>query len=163
MASEAGEEYKTNEPVVNWARRVADKTKPDNIVWCDGSVEENRSLIRNMLDDGTLLELNHEEYPNCFLHRSDPNDVARTEASTFVCTTSRDDAGPTNNRMESTEAEAMLWKIFEGCMRGRRMFVVLYLLGPSSSPYNQVGVEVTDSPYVVVSLRIMTRMGWSHS
>ncbi len=112
-----------------------------------------------MVLDGTLIELNRREYPNCYLHRSSPSDVARTESSTFICTQDKDDAGPTNNWMEVEEALSLLWKLFAGCMTGRVMYVIPYLLGPLDSRYSQCGVQITDSPYVVANLRIITRAG----
>lgn len=144
---------------MKWVDEVAKRTKPERVVWCDGSDEEFRSFVTQMLHDGTLIELDQGKMAGCYLHRSDPRDVARTEASTFICTASNDDVGPTNNWMDKTAAEKLLWTIFDGCMKGRTMFAVLYLLGPAYSPYSQVGVELTDSLYVTVSLRIMTRMG----
>ena len=142
-----------------WADEVASRTMPDSVVWCDGSDEEYRSFVGQMLKDGTLIELDQGKYPNCYLHRSNPDDVARTEASTFVCTPNKTDAGPNNNWMDSREGEDRLWRIFDKCMVGRTMYMVPYLLGPRGSPYSQAGVEITDSLYVVASLRIMTRMG----
>jgi len=145
--------------LVEWVDEVASRTRPDSVVWCDGSEQEYRIFVDQMLKEGTLIELDQKRYPNCYLHRSDPDDVARTEASTFICTPERADAGPNNNWMNNREAENLLWRIFDGCMAGRTMYVAPYLLGPSNSPYCQVGVEITDSLYVVISLRIMTRMG----
>jgi phosphoenolpyruvate carboxykinase (GTP) len=145
--------------LVEWVDAVAGRTRPESIVWCDGSDDERRAFVKQTLKDGTLIELDQTGYPNCYLHRSHPDDVARTEASTFICTSDKADAGPTNNWMDSRKAEDMLWRIFDGCMRGRTMYVVPYLMGPGDSPRSQVGVEVTDSLYVVVSLRTMTRMG----
>jgi phosphoenolpyruvate carboxykinase (GTP) len=112
-----------------------------------------------MVANGTLIKLNERSYPNCHLHRSDPNDVARSEESTFMCTATKDDAGPTNNWMAPDEAHAKLQKLLKGCMVGRTMYVIPYLLGPVDSPYSQVGVELTDSPYVAVNMAIMTRVG----
>ncbi|MDA4119173.1 MAG: phosphoenolpyruvate carboxykinase (GTP) [Thaumarchaeota archaeon] len=145
--------------LVDWVDEVANRTRPDGIVWCDGSEEERRAFVSQMLKDGTLIELDQKRCPGCYLHRSHPDDVARTEASTFICTIEKGDAGPTNNWMDSREAEKLLWRIFDGCMVGRTLYVVPYLMGPGGSPRSQVGVEVTDSLYVVVSLGIMTRMG----
>jgi phosphoenolpyruvate carboxykinase (GTP) len=116
-------------------------------------------LIERMLDDGTLLQLNQEAYPGCYLHRSHPSDVARTEHLTFICSRERDDAGPNNNWMPPQEARERVGKLFEGSMQGRTMYVVPYIMGPVQSPYSKVGVEITDSPYVAASMRIMTRMG----
>ncbi len=146
-------------PLERWVEECAQLTQPKNVVWCDGSDAEYDRLIREMLASGTLLELNQDRYPGCYLHRSDPNDVARTEHLTFVCTSKKDDAGPNNNWMPPGEAKEKVGALFRGAMKGRTMYVVPYIMGPVASPYSQVGVEVTDSPYVVVSMRIMTRMG----
>ena len=112
-----------------------------------------------MLRDGTFIELNQKTYPNCHLHRSNPNDVARTEQLTFICTRNKEDAGPTNNWMAPAEAKDKLRPLFDGAMKGRTMYVVPYILGPANSPYSKVGVEITDSAYVAASMRIMSRMG----
>jgi phosphoenolpyruvate carboxykinase (GTP) len=146
-------------PVEQWVEDVAKHTRPDQIVWCDGSEAENQRFIEEMLASGTLHTLNHEKYPNSYLHRSDPNDVARTEHLTFVCTDKQEDAGPNNNWMAPAEAKAKVGKLFEGSMKGRTLYVVPYIMGPVASPYSQLGVEITDSLYVVASMRIMTRMG----
>ncbi|GIW45863.1 MAG: phosphoenolpyruvate carboxykinase [GTP] [Candidatus Binatia bacterium] len=146
-------------PLEQWVEQVASQTQPKNIVWCDGSEEEYERLIREMLDDGTLIELNQDRFPGCYLHRSHPSDVARTEHLTFICTPKKEDAGPNNNWMDPKEAKAKVGALFKGAMRGRTMYVLPYLMGPPTSPYARVGVEVTDSPYVAVSMRIMTRMG----
>ncbi len=134
-------------------------TNPDSIVWCDGSDAEYENLIGAMLDDGTLETLNPETYPNCYLHRSDPSDVARVEHLTFVCTREEDDAGPNNHWMRPEAAHAKIDALFDGCMRGRTMYVIPYCMGPIGSPYSRCGVEITDSPYVVVNMKLMTRMG----
>ena len=123
------------------------------------SALEALSLEDGMLADGTLIRLNEAAFSRCFLHRSHPSDVARTEHLTFICSNREDDAGPTNNWMAPEEAERRVWPLFAGAMRGRTMDVVPYLMGPSGSRYSRVGVQLTDSAYVVASLRIMTRMG----
>jgi phosphoenolpyruvate carboxykinase (GTP) len=146
-------------PVEQWVEQVAAHTKPDRIVWCDGSAAENQRLIEEMLASGTLERLNEEKYPNSYLHRSDPSDVARTEHLTFVCTEKQEQAGPNNNWMAPADAKAKVGELFKGAMKGRTMYVVPYIMGPVASPYSQIGVEITDSPYVVVNMRIMTRMG----
>jgi phosphoenolpyruvate carboxykinase (GTP) len=146
-------------PLEHWVNDVAHMTRPAKVVWCDGSEAEYQGLVERMLDDGTLLPLNQRTYPGCYLHRSHPSDVARTEHLTFICTPERDDAGPTNNWMAPQEAKDKVGKLFAGSMRGRTMYVVPYIMGPAHSPYSKVGVEVTDSPYVAASMRIMTRMG----
>ena len=146
-------------PLEQWVEEVARTTTPKRIVWCDGSEQEYEQLIALMLRKHTLLRLNPETYPNCYLHRSDPSDVARTEHVTFICTREKSDAGPTNNWMAPEEAKEKVGALFRGVMAGRTMYVVPYIMGPPDSPFSKVGVEVTDSPYVVVSMRIMTRMG----
>jgi phosphoenolpyruvate carboxykinase (GTP) len=146
-------------PLEKWVEDSASLTKPSKIVWCDGSEAENERLAGDMLRDGTYNELNQKTYPNCYLHRSNPNDVARTENLTFICTRSKDDAGPTNNWMAPEEGKAKLRPLFDGAMKGRTMYVVPYIMGPANSPYSKIGVEITDSAYVAASMRIMSRMG----
>ncbi len=146
-------------PLENWVEESARLTKPSDIRWCDGSEAENAQLTEQMLRDGSYVALNEETYPRCYLHRSNPNDVARTENVTFICTRAKDDAGPTNNWMSPEEGKAKLRPLFDGVMKGRTMYVVPYILGPANSPYSRIGVEITDSPYVVASMRIMSRMG----
>ena len=143
----------------DWVADVAARTQPESIHWCDGSDEEHRLLMTRMVDAGILEPLNADEYPDCYLHRSDPTDVARVEHLTFVCTTDQDDAGPNNNWMEPAAAHRKIDALFEGAMRGRTMYVIPYCMGPVDSPYARLGVEITDSPYVVVNMRLMTRMG----
>jgi phosphoenolpyruvate carboxykinase (GTP) len=142
-----------------WVDEVASHTQPAKIVWCDGSEEEYERLIGEMIADGTLEPLNQETHPNCYLHLSDPSDVARVEHLTFVCTSDAADAGPNNNWMDPAEAHAKVDKLFDGIMEGRTMYVIPYCMGPIGSPYSRCGVEITDSPYVVVNMKLMTRMG----
>jgi len=149
----------SNEALQQWVQEVASLTQPDDIRWCNGSDEENRELIENMLDSGDFLALNQDTHPNCYLHRSNPTDVARTEHLTFVCTRNEDDAGPNNNWMAPAEAHKKVDALFEGAMKGRTLYVVPYCMGPIDSPLSRCGVEITDSPYVVVNMRLMTRMG----
>jgi phosphoenolpyruvate carboxykinase (GTP) len=146
-------------PLERWVDECAQLTRPKNIHWCDGSEAEYQKLTKEMLASGTLMELNQREYPGCYLHRSDPSDVARTEHLTFVCTSKKDDAGPNNNWMPPAEAKEKVGALFSGAMKDRTMYVVPYIMGPPTSRYSQVGVELTDSPYVAVSMRTMTRMG----
>jgi len=148
-----------NEVLEAWVKSVAEVTTPDEVVWCDGSDEEAAALEAQMVADGTFIELNPTKYPHSFLHRSNPNDVARTEHLTFICSEKQEDAGPTNNWMSPEEAKQRVWPLFKGAMKGRKMYVVPYLMGPVGSKYSRVGVELTDSPYVVANMRIMTRMG----
>jgi phosphoenolpyruvate carboxykinase (GTP) len=134
-------------------------TEPDRVVWHGGSEEEYERLIADMLRDGTLIRLNPHTYPGCYLHRSHPSDVSRTEHLTFICTERAADAGPTNNWMAPTEAKERVGALFKGAMRGRTMYVIPYLMGPVASPYGRCGVMVTDSAYVTASMHIMTRTG----
>ena len=147
------------EALNQWIDEVAALTRPDRVQWCDGSDTEHGALVALMLERGDLIALNPQTHPDCYLHRSDPADVARVEHLTYVCTRERADAGPNNPWMAPAEAHAKLDALFAGCMRGRTMYVVPYCMGPIDSPIARCGVEVTDSPYVVASMRIMTRMG----
>ncbi len=142
-----------------WVDEVARLTQPDRIHWCDGSEAEYQALVELMLDTGDLTELNPATHPNCYLHRSDPSDVARVEHLTFVCSRNADDAGPNNHWMEPAEAHQKIDALFAGCMKGRTLYVVPYCMGPIDSPLARCGVEISDSPYVVANMRIMTRMG----
>jgi phosphoenolpyruvate carboxykinase (GTP) len=142
-----------------WVDEVARHTGADAVHWCDGSDRENHALTELMLERGDLIALNQDTHPNCYLHRSNPSDVARVEHLTFVCTPGADDAGPNNNWMAPAEAHRKIDALFEGCMKGRTMYVVPYCMGPIDSPIARCGVEITDSPYVVANMRIMTRMG----
>jgi phosphoenolpyruvate carboxykinase (GTP) len=143
----------------SWVEDAARRTRPDRVVWCDGSEREYEELVAQMLRDGSFIEMDEKSYPNSYLHRSNPNDVARTEGLTYICTTRREDAGPNNNWMDPTEAKERVGKLFDGSMQGRTMYVIPYLMGVPGSPHAKVGIEVTDSPYVVANMRIMTRMG----
>jgi phosphoenolpyruvate carboxykinase (GTP) len=148
-----------NASLNEWVDECARLAQPDRVAWCDGSEAEYDRMIEEMVRSGDLLRLDPSKVPGCYLHRSHPSDVARSENLTFICTRSRDDAGPTNNWMSPREAEERVLPLFRGCMKGRTLYVIPYLMGPAGSPYSKVGVEITDSPYVAVSLRIMTRMG----
>jgi phosphoenolpyruvate carboxykinase (GTP) len=146
-------------PLESWVEESASLTKPAKVVWCDGSEAESERLTAAMLGDGTFIELNQKTYPDCYLHRSNPNDVARTEKLTFICSREKENAGPTNNWMAPSEAKEKVRPLFDGAMKGRTMYVVPYILGPAKSPYSKVGVEITDSAYVAANMRIMSRMG----
>ena len=142
-----------------WVAEVARLTQAKQVHWCSGTEEEYRRLVGEMQHDGTLLELNQASYPGCYLHRSDPRDVARVEQVTYVCTKSQEEAGPNNNWLAPGEAKKKMTGFFSGCMRERTMYVVPYCMGPLDSPYARCGVEITDSPYVVANMYLMTRMG----
>jgi phosphoenolpyruvate carboxykinase (GTP) len=149
----------TNRKLAAWVDEVARQTQPDRVVWCDGSESENQALIEGGLKDGTFIQLDPKSHPNSYLHRSNPTDVARTEHLTFICSDTEAEAGPTNNWMSPDDARKKVGPLFDGAMKGRTMYVIPYLMGPVGSPSSKVGVEITDSTYVVANMRIMTRMG----
>ena len=149
----------TNAALKQWVDEVAQLTQPDSIYWCNGSDAENETLIAQMLASGDLIKLNEKTHPNCYLHRSNPTDVARVEHLTFVCTGNKEDAGPNNNWMAPKEAHSKIDALFKGAMKGRTLYVIPYCMGPINSPFSRCGVEITDSPYVVVNMRIMANMG----
>ncbi len=155
----AGKPLTKNAKLLQWVDEMARLTKPDRIVWCDGSDEEKHRLTELAVAEKVLEPLNQTKLPGCYLHRSNPNDVARVEQLTFICTPTKDEAGPTNNWMEPSEAYAKLGKLYDGSMKGKTMYVVPYVMGPVGSPMSKVGVELTDSVYVVLNMKIMTRMG----
>ncbi len=148
-----------NRDVSAWVEEVARLTKPDTIHWCDGSEAEYQSLARELVARKELLPLNPESFPGCYLYRSNPSDVARVEHVTYVCTRQRDDAGPNNPWLPPKEAHAKMDALFAGCMQGRTLYVVPYCMGPIDSPFSRCGVEITDSAYVVLNMKLMTRMG----
>jgi phosphoenolpyruvate carboxykinase (GTP) len=148
-----------NAKLLAWVGEIAQLTKPGRVVWCDGSEDEKRRLTEQAVSEGVLIPLDQKKRPGCFLHRSSPTDVARVEHLTFICTPTKDEAGALNNWMAPGEAYAKVGKLLDGGMRGRTMYVVPYVMGPLNSPFSKVGVEITDSIYVVLNMRIMTRMG----
>lgn len=148
-----------NQNVLNWVDEMVALCKPDNVVWIDGSEEQLNALRKEAIETGEMIELNQEKLPGCLYHRTNPNDVARVEDRTFICTRKKEDAGPTNNWCDPQEMYAKLSKLYDGVMKGRTMYVIPYSMGPIGSPLAKVGVEVTDSIYVVLNMNIMTRMG----
>ena len=148
-----------NKDLLDWVAGIEKKVRPAKVSWCDGSEEEKARLIADLSASGHLIPLNEEKWPGCHLHRSHHQDVARTEHLTFICTENEKDAGPTNHWMSPKDADRKVGSLFEGCMEGRTMYVVPYIMGPVGSPHSKVGVQITDSAYVALSLRTMTRMG----
>src|SRR5712692_10120461 len=150
-----------NTHLLNWVEKMANLTKPDAIHWVDGSQEEDETVKAQMVAGGTFTKLNEELWPGCYYARSDRSDVARVEDRTFICSLSKDGAGPTNNWEEPFQMRRKLKELFNGCMQGRTMYVLPFSMGPIGSPMSQIGVQLTDSPYVVVNMRIMARIGVS--
>jgi phosphoenolpyruvate carboxykinase (GTP) len=148
-----------NEKLLNWVNETVELCQPDDVRWCDGSQAENDELCGVLVQAGTFIRLNQEKRPGCFLAQSDPGDVARVEDRTFICTKNEDDVGPTNNWRDADEMKTVLKGFFDGSMKGRTMYIVPYSMGPLGSAISRIGVQITDSPYVVVNMRIMTRIG----
>ena len=157
--STPGSKNTHNQGIISWVEKMAHICQPEQVFWCDGSVQEKDFLTRLAVEQGILIPLDREKWPGCYYHRSEVNDVARVEQCTYMCTPSADEAGPTNNWTAPADMYSKLYGLAEGAMRGRRMYVVPYLMGPPGSSLAKVGIELTDSIYVVLSMRIMTRMG----
>ena len=147
-----------NKHVLTWVDEMVDLVKPDKVVWIDGSEEQLEELRKEAMSTGEIIKLNEEKLPGCYLHRTDPNDVARVEHRTFICSRKEEDAGPTNNWMDPQEAYTKLGKIFDGSMKGRTAYIIPYSMGPIGSKFSKVGIEITDSIYVVLNMAIMTRV-----
>jgi phosphoenolpyruvate carboxykinase (GTP) len=148
-----------NKRLQAWIKEVETMCQPDQIYWCNGSQEEYDRLLREMVEAGTAIPLNQEKRPGCYLFRSHPSDVGRVEERTFIASVKREDAGPTNNWIDPVELKKTMTELYTGCMKGRTMYVIPFSMGPIGSPISKIGVEVTDSPYVVANMRIMTRIG----
>jgi phosphoenolpyruvate carboxykinase (GTP) len=159
MSMEINSGLTSNSKILSWVGEMSSLCQPDKIHWCDGSDAENRELCDLMVRNGTVVRLNDRLRPNSFLARSHPSDVARLEGRTFICSRTRDEAGPTNNWADPAEMKALMLEKFRGCMKGRTLYVVPFAMGPLDSPICKRGIQLTDSPYVVASMRIMTRMG----
>ena len=148
-----------HQEALSWVKEMAEMCCPEEIVWVDGSEEEKKRLEEEAFATGELIELNQQKWPGCVYHRTNPNDVARTEELTFICTTLKEDAGPTNNWMSPLTAYRKASEIFKGSMKGRTMYVIPFSMGPLGSPFSKIGIEITDSIYVVLNMRTMTIIG----
>ena len=148
-----------NKTVLAWLEEMKAMTQPDKVIWIDGSEEQLEALRKEAVETGEMIKLNQEKLPGCYYHRTAENDVARVESRTFICTPTKEEAGPINNWMMPDEMYAKLKKLYTGSMKGRTMYVIPYSMGPIGSPFSKIGIELSDSIYVVLNMAIMTRVG----